>query len=162
MDEPAPDTVPAATSSEPSRPSRWRELRRRVPNLLLLVAIAAVILYTLHQRPVSVEVVYELGSARRGLVAARMVYLAADGEEVRRVSFDYAQHPPATTQAHAAELLRGDYRVELELEYRAGAVPPGLTRARRSRSPDGRERVHLRRPLHVRGKGTVSIFVVGD
>ncbi len=145
-----------------ARPSRWRVALRRVSRLLLLVGIAAVIIYTLQHRPVTVEVVYELGSARRGLVAARMVYLAADGEEVRRVSFDYARGAPGVAQHHSVELLRGDYQVALELSYPAGQVPPALARARREPASGSLEKVQLRRPLHVRGKGTAIIYVVGS
>jgi hypothetical protein len=163
MDEPATTPSPAPDDPGPASPprGRWRELRRRIPNLLLLVAIAAVVLYTLHNRPVELEVSYELGSARRGLIAARMTYLAADGEEIRRVAFDYSKTSPGLVQKHPLQLLRGDHRVVIELDYRAGEVPPALARAERERTPAG-ELVRLRRPLHIRGKGEAVIYVVGD
>ncbi len=141
----------------PTAAERWRTVARRLlPRVVLLAGVALVLLYTFRSRPSTVEVVYELGEASRGLIAARMVYRQG-GDEAHRVAFNYDQQPAGNTQTHQVRLHEGDYLVEVTLTY--AGQPPAVLEGKRSSGHGEQAQVLLRRPLLVRGSGQVHIFV---
>jgi hypothetical protein len=141
----------------PTAAERWRAVARRLlPRVVLLAGVALVLLYTFRSRPSTVEVVYELGAASRGLIAARMVYRQG-AEEAHRVAFNYDQHPAGGTQTHLVRLHEGDYLVEVTLVY--AGQPPAVLEGERSSGSGKQAQVLLRRPLLVRGSGQVRIFL---
>jgi hypothetical protein len=151
---------PQPTASE-RRAQRLREWRLRAARLLLLVGAGAIVIYAFHGRPLAIEARIHFGSARHGLRAAQVVYLEKDRGELRRVRFDYSRTAAPASQLHQVEIPKGEYSVEIELTYGRGEVAAGLG-GRRELGAGSEERVTLRRPLHVRGKGEVTIFVKDD
>jgi hypothetical protein len=146
------------------RRPRWRGLLRgRGARYLFLLGLGILIWRILAGQPVQVDVTYHYGAARRGLRSAQMRYLQG-GEEVRRVRFDYARRGVGREQHHQVRLLRGDYTVEVELNYQ-GPIPPPL-RGAGVDPPRGREGtaavIRLERPLLIKGGGEAAVFVVGD
>jgi hypothetical protein len=155
------DAAPEAPETPEAPPPRWKLfLRQRLPRVVLLVGLGIIIIRTLAARPSEVEVVYHYDSARQGLVRAQMVYLQ-QREEVRRVLFDYGQAGAEPTQAHRVELTDGEYAVILSLTYKESPPRP-LFGGRATPTPTGGTLVELRRPLVVRGKGRLSIYLAGD
>lgn len=130
--------------------SPWR---RRIPSYLLLVAMVVLVVGYMRRRPVEVEVVYRFGKLARGLRMARMRYLAG-GEEMARVRFSYRVVAAPRRQRHTVALPRGDYDVEIALDY----GEPGSAR-RIQRGSVAKRRSKLRRPLIVRGEGEVTIVI---
>lgn len=130
--------------------------RRRIARWLLLIGLALMILHTFQGRPFEIEVRYDFGEAREGLVQAQMVYFLGD-EEVHRVRFDYTSKPPGEAQNHTVKLPKGDYRVAVELTYRA--EPPGSVAGERRRASGGQWTVEMNRPLIVRGAGQSVIYL---
>lgn len=133
--------------------ARSRGWRRRLSLVVLVVGVGFLVIRLLRIQPVELQVTYHYGAARQGLARTVIRYLADDGDELRRVSFDYVQRPAGVTQLHRLELPRGDYTVELELRYR-GEVPREVSGRR-----DSAGAVHIRRPLLVRGEGAFTIYV---
>jgi len=139
------------------RLDRWHDIARKVlPRAVLFVGIALVLLHTFRARPSAVEVAYDYGAARRGLVTARMVYRKA-GEVYYQAKFDYRQQPAAAIQNHSLKLIDGDYQVEVSLTY-AGDPPAGL-RGQRTRAAGGASVVTLERPLVVHGAGELRVYL---
>jgi hypothetical protein len=150
------EEIDHSSSREPPQ-SAWRRIMRSpLPKVLLFGGLAAILIPMICAQPVAVDVVYDLGPARRELRVATMRYLL-EGDEVIRVRFDYAVSGAGRTQLHSVRLPRGEYTVELALAYR-GDVP----RVLRGAAVSGKNEARLVRPLAIRGKGQVTIVVAGD
>ena len=114
--------------------------RHRLARWVVFGGIMLMMVRVVQGLPSTVEVDYQLGTAREGLKRAVMRYM--DGEEqVRRVVFSFTGEPAGKMQTHKVQLLDGDYRVELDLTYSGGRTE------------------RLTRPLLVRGSGRVSVFL---
>ena len=149
--DPAPDPAPLPEAL------RWRRVMRGpLPRVLFIAAVLFLAARIYWSRPVAVEVIYDYGPARAGLLAAQMEYLDG-GEALRRVRFDYAQTAAGRTQLHAAQLPRGDYAVLIRLTYQR-QIPSAL-RLHRVETENGRPTITLQRPLHVGGTGQSTILI---
>jgi hypothetical protein len=153
-----PNETSSAPAPLPEEP-RWRRvIRGPIPRWLFIAGLLLLAARIIWARPVDVEVIYDYGPARAGLVAAQMEYL--DGNEaLRRVRFDYATTAAGRTQLHAIQLPRGEHTVRIELTYR-GEIPR-LMRHGAMRPDLSQPTVELRRPLRVSGKGQSTIYISG-
>jgi hypothetical protein len=155
--------VPPVDGSSPPAPlpeePRWRRVvRGPIPRWLFIAGLLLLAARIIWARPVDVEVIYDYGPARAGLVAAQMDYV--DGREVlRRVRFDYALTAAGRTQLHALQLPRGEHTVRIELTYR-GEIPRVMRGA--TRLEGRRPTVELERRLSVSGKGQSTIYIAGQ
>jgi len=129
----------------------WRRWGRRISFWVLIGAIGFLVVQMLQARPVEVDVAFHWGSAGRGLRQATIVYLR-QGEEVRRIRFNYDHRPPPAEQVHSIKIQRGECDVQLDLRYDGPA--PAIPGGRRQGNA-----IRLRRPLIVSGEGAVRVLV---
>jgi len=141
----------------PKPPNRWKHaLRRTVPRWVLFIGLGIIIYRSFVAHPAEVDVTYDYGSARRGLLAAEMRYMLGS-EEIRRVRFNYANNGPGLTQFHRVQLTKGEYKVMVDLVYQQ-EIPGGMGQQKMAQ-PGGHRIVRLVRPLTVRRKGQMTIFI---
>ncbi len=115
-------------------------LRRRIPAYLLLIGMMVIVLAVWRKGPSTVEVGYQLGAAREGLLEATMVYRKGQ-QDVARVRFTFSRKAAGARLTHQLKLPDGDYDVAIALRYRDSRM------------------ARMRRPLLVRGSGPVTVFV---
>jgi hypothetical protein len=134
---------------------------RRMASLgVALLGVLLVVVPAFKDRPSKIEVTYHLGAGRAGLETLKASYHSSSEEVALRVTFDYGNRRAPEEQVHSVRLPDGDYRIHLELVYRA-APPPSLRSAARSQ-PGGRSLVLLSRPLIVHGDGAAKVFLLDD
>lgn len=141
---------------KPLRP--WPFFRDKVARWLVLAVIAYLAVRMLQQQPSEVELQYHLQPVRQGLVQVSMRYLR-QGEEVRRVRFDYTLQQLSSPQVHRVNLPDGQYTVQLALVYRG--APPAAVDSAVTRLAHGRQSVSLSREFAVSGSSRVNIYLTG-
>lgn len=114
---------------------------RRLLSFAFLAGIVLIVGRLWLGQPSTVNVQFHWGKLHTGLKHAEVQYFL-DGEEVRRVQFDYQQHQAPGIQEHQTKLVNGDYSVRFHLVYST----PEPARS-------------LERLLLVRGSGHVVVYV---
>ncbi len=143
------ETSPKSTNSG--------RLRQKLSRVLLFGGLAAIIIWSFRAQPLKLEVVYNYGEASRNLIKATMIY-RQNGEEIRRIIFDYEQRAAANVQLHQVSLPKGDYQIDIELVYPREV--PAAWRGKEKPLPNGHQMVSIQRFLPVKSKGQLYIYLL--
>ena len=131
---------------------------RAVAAVILFGGLAFLVVRHLQNTPSEVELAVSLGSAAADLVSLEL--RASRGGDDSSVAFrlrrTFGAKAPRTLRSKL-KLVDGDYRVEVDLRYRA--APPKRIRTRATSL--GPNAVRLARSMTVRGSGALTI-VIGD
>lgn len=139
-------------SRDGKQAKRWLRVARYA--VLIVVAVFVVKLY--RDRPSTVVVDYHYGKAATGLTAANIRYMR-EGEEVRRVRFNYTVAGAGDSQTHEVSLQDGPHTVEIDLYFKEKA--PADLAGEPLTLETGGEGLRVTRVLPVQGAARVSIYI---